>query len=158
MQPNQEASRAVTDNKQLGRTLGFMRTLLAVGHALEARSKRMQARIGVTASQRLLLRIVGRYPGISAGDLAQLMEVHASTVTGVLQRLEQRRWIVRRDDPSDKRRALLGLTEEGAKIDQLRSGTVEAAVRRALGRCSEQQVEAAVAVLEAMSHELVREE
>ncbi len=158
MQPNQDAARAVVDRTQLGQTLGFMRTLLGVGHALEARSKRMQARIGVTASQRLLLRIVGRYPGISAGELAQLMEVHASTVTGVLQRLEQRRWIARRPDAADRRRTLLELTEEGSKIDALRIGTVEAGVRRALGRCSEAQISAALTVLDSISRELVREE
>lgn len=158
MQPNQDAARAVIDSSQLGQTLSFMRTLLGVGHALEARSKRMQARIGVTASQRLLLRIVGRYPGISAGELAQLMEVHASTVTGVLQRLERRRWITRRGHPSDRRRAMLELTSEGAKIDSLRTGTVEAALRRALARCSEEQVVAALEVLDAVSKELVREE
>jgi DNA-binding MarR family transcriptional regulator len=158
LQPNQDAARAVVDSAQLGQTLSFMRTLLGVGHALEARSKRMQARIGVTASQRLLLRIVGRYPGISAGELAQLMEVHASTVTGVLQRLEQRRWISRRGHPSDRRRALLELTEDGSKIDALRTGTVEAALRRALGRCSEEQIAAALVVLDAVSRELVREE
>lgn len=158
MQPNQNAARAVIDSSELGQTLSFMRSLLSVGHALEARSKRMQARIGVTASQRLLLRIVGRYPGISAGELAQLMEVHASTVTGVLQRLERRRWIARRADPSDGRRALLELTAEGAKIDALRIGTVEAALRRSLARCSETQIAAALEVLRAVSSELAREE
>lgn len=135
-----------------------MRVLLGLGHALEARSKRMQSTIGLTASQRLVVRIVGRYPGISAGELAQIMEVHASTLTGVLQRLEERSIVVRRGDPSDRRRALLQLSEEGGRIDALRTGTVEAAVRRAIGRCDDEKIAAAIEVLNSVCRELTRED
>jgi len=158
LEPNQDAARAVNDGAQLGRTLGFMRVLLGLGHALEARSKRMQSSIGLTASQRLVLRIVGRYPGISAGELAQIMEVHASTLTGVLQRLTERRLLLRREDASDRRRALLELTEEGAKIDELRTGTVEAAVRRSIGRCDDEKIAAAIEVLNSVCRELTRDD
>lgn len=158
MQPNHEVARAVLDPSQLGRTLSFMRALLSVGHSLDSRSKRMNTRLGVTASQRLMLRIIGRFPGVSAGELAQLMEVHASTVTGVLQRLEQRQLITRRADAGDRRRALFELTEAGAKLDALRTGTVEAAVRRAMARCDEEQVVAALHVLEQLRGELQRED
>ena len=66
-----------------------MRLLWAVDHGLQRRSKRMAATLGVTGPQRLVIRIVGRFPGISAGRLASILHLHPSTLTGILRRLER---------------------------------------------------------------------
>src|SRR5262245_19404785 len=87
-----------TEGARLGEVLEFMRLLWAVDHTLSSASKRMDAAIGVTGPQRLVIRIVGRYPGISAGDVAALMHVHPSTLTGVLSRLERRGSLKRKVD------------------------------------------------------------
>jgi DNA-binding MarR family transcriptional regulator len=127
--------------------LDFMRLIWAVDHALQRTSKRMEKAIGVTGSQRLVLRIVGRFPGISAGDLAQLLHVHPSTLTGILARLERQGSIRRRPDPRDKRRSLLGLTRRGRRFDVAAEGTIEAAVSRTLASISPAKVQAAREVL-----------
>src|SRR5206468_4578402 len=64
----------------LGAVLDFMRLLWAVDHALQSASKRMEATFGVTGPQRLVVRIVGRFPGIAAGRVAQILHVHPSTL------------------------------------------------------------------------------
>jgi MarR family transcriptional regulator, organic hydroperoxide resistance regulator len=130
-----EASRGA--EPKLGPVLDFLRLLWAVDHALQSGSKRMEISLGVTGPQRLVLRIVGRLPGISAGELAQILHVHPSTLTGVLRRLQARALLQRRADPNDARRALLTLSAKGRKLDSLQTGTVEAAVRRALLRLPE---------------------
>jgi MarR family transcriptional regulator, organic hydroperoxide resistance regulator len=142
--------------RDLGPVLGFMRTLWALDHALQSASKRMEARLGVTAPQRLVLRIVGRFPGISAGELSEILHLHPSTLTGVLQRLGERKLVVRRADPADARRALLELTAKGRAVDALRTGTVEAAVRRALRRLSPSAERTVREAAEALSGELGR--
>ena len=129
--------------RELGPVLDFMRALWALDHALQSASKRMEATRGVTAPQRLVLRIVGRFPGISAGEAAEILYLHPSTLTGVLKRLERRGLLARRQDPADGRRALLQLTAKGRGVDRLRNGTVEAAVRRALRRLPAPAVRAA---------------
>jgi DNA-binding MarR family transcriptional regulator len=111
-----------------------MKLLWAVDHGLQSASKRMEASFGITGPQRLVVRIVGRFPGISAGGLADVLHVHPSTLTGVLRRLEARGVVQRRGDPKDRRRALFGLTMRGKKLDTLRTGLVEQAVKRALAR------------------------
>ena len=118
--------------RPLPNTLQFMRLLWEVAHGLERASKRMTVEIGVTGPQRLVLRIVGLFPGISAGDLALILRKHPSTVTGVLQRLAAQHLLERRDDPSDRRRAVLRLTAKGARVNAVRSGTVEAAISSVL--------------------------
>ncbi|WP_437910379.1 MarR family transcriptional regulator [Sorangium sp. So ce327] len=131
-----------------------MKLLWAVDHGLQSTSKRMEAKMGVTGPQRLVIRIVGRYPGISAGQLAEIMQLHPSTLTGVLKRLQERGIIERRVDPKDGRRALLGLTARGRELDSLRTGTVEAAVRQALKSVPRRKLDAAQDVLAAVAEAL----
>ncbi|WP_441286373.1 MarR family winged helix-turn-helix transcriptional regulator [Sorangium sp. KYC3313] len=139
---------------RLGEVLDFMKLLWAVDHGLQSTSKRMEAKMGVTGPQRLVIRIVGRYPGISAGRLAEIMQLHPSTLTGVLKRLQERGIIERRVDPNDGRRALLGLTARGRELDSLRTGTVEAAVRQALKSVPRRKLDAAQDVLAAVAEAL----
>jgi len=140
----------------LGAVLDFMRLLWAVDHALQSASKRMESTYGVTGPQRLVVRIVGRFPGIAAGRVAEILHVHPSTLTGILKRLEQRGILQRRSDPRDARRALFGLTLKGKKLDTAKTGTVEQAVRRVLTR-DPQKIAAAQEVLAALSEELDEE-
>ncbi len=142
--------------RDLGPVLDFMRALWALDHALQSASKRMEARRGVTAPQRLVFRIVGRFPGLSAGEIAGILPLHPSTLTGVLRRLEQRGLLARKADPGDRRRALLQLTAQGRRLDRLRDGTVEASVRRALRTLPPATVRAAQEAALALSEELAR--
>ena len=150
-----EAARTDEDQEvNLGEGLEFMRLLWGVNHALEASSKRMDAAIGVTGPQRLVIRIAGRFPGISAGRLARLMHVHPSTLTGILGRLVTRGLVRRDPDPNDARRALFSLTVKGRELDALRAGTVEARVRATLTRFPDARVAATQALLAAITEAL----
>src|SRR5262245_41762471 len=80
---------------QLGKVLDFMRTLWALDHALQTSSKRMRSKLGVTGLQRFAIRIVGRFPSISAGQLAEILHVHPSTLTGVIEKLAQRQALIK---------------------------------------------------------------
>jgi DNA-binding MarR family transcriptional regulator len=134
--------------------LQFMQLLWAVVHGLERLSKRMTGDIGVTGPQRLVLRVVGLFPGLSAGDLATVLHVHPSTLTGVLQRLVGQRLLARTDDPSDRRRAVLHLTSRGARVNATRQGTVEAAIAEALEGVADRDRIATRRVLERLAAHL----
>jgi DNA-binding MarR family transcriptional regulator len=123
-------------------------------HALQRASKRMEAQIGVTGPQRLVLRIVGRFPGITAGHLARILHMHPSTLTGIVRRLERQGLVARGSDPRDRRRSLLGLTEAGRGIEIGNVGTIEGAVAKALGAASPEKVAAACEVLAAITASL----
>ncbi|MEW6364739.1 MAG: MarR family transcriptional regulator [Acidobacteriota bacterium] len=138
----------------LGEVLEFMRLLWQVYHGLQSRSKRMAGTMGITGPQRLVILLVGRFPGISAGDLADLLCVHPSTLTGTLRRLVNRRLVVRTRDPADRRRSFLRLTRRGSVLGRLRVGTVESAVRRGLSPLSAMHLNAARSVLRALGDEL----
>ena len=61
-------------------SLEFLQCLWRTSHAMERRSRRMEKAIGVTAPQRLVLRFLGRFPGVTAGQLAQALHVDPGTL------------------------------------------------------------------------------
>jgi DNA-binding MarR family transcriptional regulator len=148
------ASHSAADDDLLGDVLQFMRLMWAVDHQLQSVSKRMAAVIGLTGPQRLSVRLIGRVPGVSAGELASLLHLDPSTVTGIVRRLEEAKMIERTRDEDDARRSRLRLTARGREVDRRSSGTVEAAVRRVLATASPHDLAAAARVLGALAGEL----
>jgi DNA-binding MarR family transcriptional regulator len=138
----------------LGDVLDFMRLIWALDHALQSTSKRMKSTIGVTGPQRLVIRIIARFPGVPAGVVARLLHLHPSTLTGILDRLERQGLIERRRDPKDRRRAFLGITAKGKRIDAAGAGTVEAAVQRVISQTSRAKLEATGQILTRLASEL----
>jgi DNA-binding MarR family transcriptional regulator len=132
--------------------LDFMRLLWSVEHGLQRMSKRMESELGITGPQRLVLRVVGQFPGLSAGELAHIVRLHPSTITGILQRLVTRGLIDRSRDPGDSRKARLRLKPRAQAFTRASSGTVEQAVTRALRRAGVPNVTAARKVLAEIAH------
>lgn len=143
----------------LGEPFELLRLLWSVSHALHSTSKRMEATLGITGPQRLALNLVGRFPEITAGQLANLMHVDPSTLTGILQRLVRRGLVHRRPDAKDWRRALLGLTTKGRRFEVATKGlgpasAVETTVARTIGRLPRGDVAAARRTLTALAASL----
>jgi len=149
--PLKAVASAEPATKPLGDALAFMQTLWAVAHGLESASKRMHAKLGITGPQRLVLRIIGHHGRVSAGELADVLHIHPSSLTGMLQRLAQAEMIRRESDPFDRRRALLELTRRGMQLNERREGTIEAVIEEALQRLSPDRVSTAKAVLSALA-------
>jgi DNA-binding MarR family transcriptional regulator len=138
-----------------GDVLEFIRLLWAIAHGLQRTSKHMATRLGVTGPQRFVLRIIGRFPAVPAGRLAQLLHVHPSTLTGILRRLEEQHLVRRRIDPRDGRRVLLRLTRRGRALNQRLEGTIESAVAQLLAETDAHTLDGARAVLSTLA-ELLR--
>jgi DNA-binding MarR family transcriptional regulator len=139
---------------ELDEVMDFLRLLWSIEHGLQKASKRMEGEIGITGPQRLVLRVVGQFPGLSAGELAYILRLHPSTITGILQRLVARRLIERERDPSDSRRARLRLKPRATVYTRSSSALVEKAVTRALLRAGPTNVRAARKVLAAVADRL----
>lgn len=142
------------DPDDLPEVLQFMRLVWELVHSLDRASKRMSQELGVTGPQRLALRVVGLFPGISAGQLANILHIHPSTLTGILQRLIDQRLLERTAAAGDRRRAHLRLTARGARINQVTGGTVESAITAALKRSSPRDRVATQRLVSAISRQL----
>lgn len=116
----------------LGAELEFLRRLWRLNRALALVSSRLEKELGITAQQRLMIRCIGRYPGMTAGQLATELYLDRGTVSAALRRLEKRSIVQRHSDHRDKRRVTLGLTARGRALDVPRAWTVESAVAELL--------------------------
>lgn len=144
-------SKIAAPDYPLGPELDFLRRIWQLNHALERLSSRMDQRLGVTAQQRLLIRCVGKYPGVTAGHLAKLLHVDPGTTSAALHRLEEKGLLERQRDPRDKRRVVLLLTGKGCALDQPSEGTVEDAVEQLLGEVGEADARTTAQVLERLA-------
>src|SRR3954452_23082131 len=142
------STRATTDDYALDPVLDFMRLLWSIEHLLQRRSKWMENELGITGPQRLVLRVVGQFPGLSATELAHIVRLHPSTITGIVQRLVARRLVQRQRDAADARRVRLRLDARAASHLRSSRGTVEKAVSMALGRAGAANVRSARKVLQ----------
>jgi MarR family transcriptional regulator, organic hydroperoxide resistance regulator len=140
-----------TASYPLGPALDFLQRLWQLNHALEKVSSRMEKRLGVTAQQRLILRCVGKYPGMTSGQLASLLHVDPGTVSTSLGRLESKGLLERRRDPRDKRRTSLGLTSKGRALDCPAEGTVEGAVERLLAGARADELASMVKIVDQLT-------
>jgi MarR family transcriptional regulator, organic hydroperoxide resistance regulator len=140
--------------RDLDSTLDFLRLLWSIENCLQSASKRMAAALGVTGPQRLALRIVAQFPGISPKEVAHILRLHPSTMTGILQRLVDKGLLSRERHAVDGRRAHLRVRLAAAKFTRAKRGTVEAAVERALRRMPAASVQRARDVLTAIIDEL----
>jgi DNA-binding MarR family transcriptional regulator len=145
------------DIPPLGPTLDFLRLIWGLNHAVERLSVRMSSSLGITAQQRMVIRCVGKYPGITAGALARLLHTDAGTISTTIARLEQRRLLKRTRDPRDGRRITLGLTIDGRAFDRPAPHTVEAAVERMLATAPTRQLANAVEVITRLTEVLDEE-
>jgi DNA-binding MarR family transcriptional regulator len=160
------ATRKPIDSGSLGRpgraerlptALAFLRLLWAIDHGLRSVSRRMQRELGLTGPQRLVLRMVSKFPQLMPSELAELLHLDRGTLTGVLERLEAQQLLVRVPNEQDGRSVLLSLTARGKLLDREIPGTVEASISRALASLPPAKIEAARQVLEAVTRELARE-
>ena len=117
---------------ELDPVLEFLRTIWALNHALERTSIRMESALGITAQQRFVIRLIGRMPGVTPGELADLLHVDRGSITAVLKRLQARALVSRTPDPADRRRVSLALTARGRKLNVPAAISVEHAVELAL--------------------------
>ena len=77
--------------------------------------QRARAR-GMTRAQWVILKRLDRTPGLSQNELASIVEVEPITVGRLIDQLEARGLVERRDDPRDRRIHRLHLTPKSKPI------------------------------------------
>ena len=114
--PSHPASAAPSDASQ--RRLKTWFIVARTHHAVCVAFDRSLKEIGITSAQHeLLANLLAVAPGgLSQKRLAELLFVTKGNITGLVKRLEERDLITRQEDPEDRRKNIVTLTQEGAKL------------------------------------------
>ncbi len=88
--------------------------------------------VGLTRAQWLALTRINRRPGVSQSEVAEMMEIEKAPAGRIVDRLEEKGWVERRAEPSDRRVKRIYLTEQGARIHAAITPLADATVRDAL--------------------------
>jgi MarR family transcriptional regulator, organic hydroperoxide resistance regulator len=125
----------------------------ATHHTLHALSTAL-ADLNLTAAEINALANLASRGALNVRELSVETGTRASTLTGVLDRLENRGYLTRELDPTDRRSFRLPLTEAGQAVAKRVQAAVSDIERDALARLSPTQIagfHAVVAALQAAS-------
>jgi len=92
------------------------RALRQITRAMDLHSRSLLQKFGLTTPQLSALREIERLQPVTAGALATQMSLGAATLTGVLDRLEERGLVCRARDAGDRRIVVLRLTPAGLEL------------------------------------------
>ena len=84
--------------------------------SIDLHSRFLVREVGLTGPQLIILQTIGRSGEITAGEIAKAISLSQATVTGVLDRLEKRGFVLRQRDALDRRRINVSISEAGKAL------------------------------------------
>jgi DNA-binding MarR family transcriptional regulator len=100
--------------EEFDRNFGLLAT--DVARLLRTAFDRRVRSLGVTRSQWTVMMRIGRYPGYNQSELAEVLEIEKATAGRHLDRLEEKGWIRREADASDRRVNRIFLNGEAQEL------------------------------------------
>jgi DNA-binding MarR family transcriptional regulator len=104
--------------------------------------------LGVTGGQVSLLFQINRNRGIGVRDLAALERMSPAAMSGYVDRLERAGLVAKTQDPNDRRRQGLSVTDEGERVLRSVKSRRTAWLAARLERLPQEEVEAIDAAVE----------
>jgi DNA-binding MarR family transcriptional regulator len=104
-----------TGNRKQDRIGQIVNSIRGINYSLQRQSKELMKSFSITGPQMGALRLISRHPNISLKELSDLMYLHVSTVSGIVDRLETAGYLSRMRRSDDRRAIHINLTEKGTK-------------------------------------------
>ena len=94
----------------------ILRSLRRIGRCIDLYSRKLAARYKLTGPQLICLRYLVKHGPHMPSALAREVSLSQATVTGILDRLENKKLVYRARSTKDKRRVIVTPTESGREI------------------------------------------
>ena len=104
------------DEARLQRIHRILSCSEALVHGFNPSRDNAWLRLDLTMPQLKTLIYVSKHEGATSGQIAQSLGVGLSTITGLVDRLEEQHLVTRRDDPRDRRITRVLPTPEGSTL------------------------------------------
>lgn len=114
--------------------------------AINLESKRVEKNFGISIPQLLTLKHLKEKPDYKTTmrSLREFLSLNASTVTGIVSRLETKGYIARLPDPTDKRSTPIVLTSKGDELIKKTNLSLHEKISKNLEALSEEEYGAIV--------------
>lgn len=96
--------------------LWILRSMRRIMRAVDVQSRRLAADHSITGPQVICLQTVADDGPMTITALAKLVHLSSSTVVGIIDRLEQRGWVLRERSTKDRRQILIHVTDAGRDL------------------------------------------
>jgi len=93
-----------------------MQSLRRIFKAIQVYSQEISREFGITGPQLWALKTIWQQEGLSLSELGKGMYLHPSTITGLVDRLEKKGFVLRERDRGDRRVIKIRLTSQGAAL------------------------------------------
>jgi DNA-binding MarR family transcriptional regulator len=110
--------------------------------------------LDLTSEQWGVLASLWERGGLSQKELADKVAKDQANMTRILDKLVKKGWVQRLDAVDDRRAYLLYLTDEGRQLVQIAAPLVAEVKKKLVGQIPEPELQAVLAVLEKMAHNL----
>lgn len=105
----------------------------------------------MSVSEFLVLRMLAQTGPSRVSQIARKMQITASAVTFLTDKLADKELILRKRDEADRRVVLVSITEKGARVLEELEGLRRAAAERMLEGLSDSELSGIVAILEKLA-------
>jgi DNA-binding MarR family transcriptional regulator len=96
--------------------LRVLRALRRIIRAVDIHSRKLNSEFHITAPQMICLYSIAKHDGMTLSQLAKEVSLGASTVTGIVDRLESKDLVRRQRSTEDRRRISLTITDAGRDV------------------------------------------
>ncbi len=117
--------------------LRIFQALRRIIRSVELYSRKLIAQHKVTGTQLICLLTIGEHQPVTAVEISKEIHVGASTIVGVLDRLEEKGLICRERAKKDRRRVYISLTEKGVALAEQAPSPLQDKLAEALSNLSE---------------------
>ena len=94
----------------------IMQSLRRIFKAIQVYFQEISKKFGITGPQLWALKTISAQGSLSLGELSKKMYLHPSTISGVVDRLEKKGFVIRDRGREDRRVVTVRLTPQGKKI------------------------------------------
>lgn len=116
--------------------LQILHAIRRIIRASDMHSKELASNYNITAPQLITLHTIASRPGTTINGLSKIVSLDASTLVGIIDRLEAKGYVTRARSTEDRRQVSLHITESGQQFLEQAPSPLQSSLARTLTRLS----------------------
>ncbi len=117
-----------------------MQSLRRIFKSIQDYSQEVSKKFGITGPQLWALKTISSNGSLSVGELSQRMYLHPSTISGVVDRLEKKKYVQRDRAKEDRRVVQVRLTPLGKNLARKAPNPIQGKMVYGLGKLKRDQL------------------